>query len=236
MPSKKGTTKSTIVGDHLALRYYRLGVQLLERDIVSDEEFRRLAAELGLRAGADAWYKSIRLAKLFRGKSAELIELCRVRTNGQQISWTHLFELVQVPSATQREKRAARAARLKLSCLTLRAEIRKANKWTSKRPGAGRKRREPKNITEAVWRAQQKLSHLHFALECLQKIPDIHQSDDLSVKLGKTLKVLLSLKETLEQLFVHRADLAPARPKDSGGGLSESTGGRTPPPKNPRTP
>ena len=201
MPSKKGTTKSTIVGDHLALRYYRLGVQLLERDIVSDEEFRRLAAELGLRAGADAWYKSIRLAKLYRGNSAELIELCRVRTNGQQISWTHLLELVQVPSATQREKLAARAASQRLSCLTLRAEIRKAHKWTSKRPGAGRKRREPKDVTEAVWRAKSKISGARFAMECLQRTTEITDLDKLPRQLTKAIKVLSKLMMALESPF-----------------------------------
>lgn len=201
MASKKGTIDSMTPRGHLALRYYRLGLQLLQRDVVSGREFESLATELGLNASADAWYKSIRLAKFFKDQAVELEKLCRSRTDGRQITWTHLLELLQVRSATQREKLAARAARLKLSCLTLRAEIRRKNDWTSKRPGAGRKRREPKDISEAVWRAQLKLNGLKFALKSLQKMPETRQAVDVSMKLGKALRILLSLQESLEQPF-----------------------------------
>ena len=84
---------------------------------------------------------------------------------------------------------------------TLRAEIRSTNDWTSNRSGAGRKHREPKDITEAAWRAQLKISGLQFALECLQKMPEMRRSDDLTIKLRKALRVLLSLQESLEQRF-----------------------------------
>ena len=199
MPSKKGSTRSARLKDHLAIRYYRLGLQLLERDVVSGEEFERLAAELGLRAGADAWYKSIRLAKYFNGKSADLKKLCRLRTDGRQITWTHLLELLQIPSATQREKLAARAARLNLSCITLRAEIRRTNGWTSKRPGAGRKRREPRNEADAVWRANRKIERLKTTLEWLKT--NERRRFKLRNELSGAVIAIDGLQKSLKRLF-----------------------------------
>ena len=199
MASKKSTITSRTLRDHLALRYYRLGLQLLQRDVVSGIEFERLATKLGLKAGADAWYKSIRLAKFFKGQGVELERLCRSRADGHQITWTHLLELLQVRSATQRERLAAQAARLNLSCLTLRAEIRRTNDWTSKRPGAGRKRREPRSEADAAWRANRECDRLRTTLEWLKT--NNPRRSTLQKELSDAVTAIDDLKKSLRRLF-----------------------------------
>ncbi|WP_397570434.1 hypothetical protein [Schlesneria sp. T3-172] len=167
MAIKRKGIPSNTPGDHLAIRYFRLGSKLKRMDFVTENEFAGLAAEFRLLPTSATWYKSIQLATEFEEESPELLELCRMQVGGRHITLSHLDELIRLPNARQRKRFAAKTLRGNLSCLALRAEIRDTVHWTSKRSGAGRKRREPNSRAEAIWRVNREINQLKSTLEWL---------------------------------------------------------------------
>ena len=167
MAIKRKGIPSNSSANHLAIRYFQLGIKLKDMDFVTDNEFADLAVKFGLLPTSATWYKSIQLATEFEERGPELFELCRMQVGSRNITLSHLDELIRLANASQRKRFAAKAVRENLSCLALRAEIRDVVHWTSKRYGAGRKLREPNSHADAVWRANREIKRLKSTLEWL---------------------------------------------------------------------
>lgn len=166
--SPAGNRRSRPAAEHLALKYFRLGQELGRPNADRGPGFERLAAAHDLPATDNTWCKAIRLAARYRGKRQALEHLCRTRAGGGCIGWSHVIELMSVRDVRQRERLAAQVVRERLGAAALRQEIRHAVGRGSLRPDSGRKRREPRSLAEAIWRAQRDLDGLTFVIERLQ--------------------------------------------------------------------
>ncbi len=188
----------------LTLRYHRLGRALLRAGDVSGGEYQRLAGELGLRATLDSRYKSLRLVKVFAGRSglAELERLCRIASpTGRRIGWSHIIELMVVPKPGERSKLTRRAVAEGLDSRMLRQLIRQHLHRGSLRPRSGRPRRPPINAEHAAARLEQELAAVRSLICWLEKLSSSPRRNQLPHLLRKTNRRLDALEETLLGVF-----------------------------------
>jgi len=181
MSTKKEAPLLNKTGDHLALMYFQLGCRLLERRAklgkrVSDDKLRQIAKEVGLEIRSsrvqEIRYKSIEMSKVFEHDPSELTRLCLMRNDDDEevrLTLSHIIELMRLPNAQKRQRIAKFALQNKVSCLVLRAEIRRQLGWTGKRPGATP--RPPKSEAHAILRANRELQALEVILGQLIRKP-----------------------------------------------------------------
>ena len=168
MAIKRGAGRAKRRGDgHIALKYFAAGTQIIS-DGLTIQEFPRHAKRVGLRVTPEVYYKSRELAKLFAGDRSGLVRLCRWRKGHRRVSWTHLIELMAEPDPGRREEYAALAIREGLGATALREIVRGTGNLPNRRPGAGRKRREPRSKADGVWRANREIKRLKATLEWLK--------------------------------------------------------------------
>jgi hypothetical protein len=187
--------------DHQILRLLRFGSRLLHADhVIEDEEWEGLAAEYRMPATIDIRYKSVRVARMFEdknrpGHSTELEKLLSLPSKyGRRLGWSHLVELLQVPTAVKRQRFAKRVVKDGLRADALRQLIREQQgRRGSRRPRSGRPRREPLSVWHAIDTAQQDLAALTKTIQWLA-------GSDEWPKSGKMRKSLVEIQAQLESL------------------------------------
>jgi len=189
---------------HLALRYFRLGEDLIKKRV----DFERRAAQYGLEPSPATRYKSQQVARHFAGESgdysagrAELKELCKLRSSADDgIGWSHVIELLQVAEAERRRALVELTLKRGLDAAALRQVIRRHGQAPSLRAGGGRKRRQPRGLTDAVWRAKRDLESLRFTLSWLREHVRRPRQPSRGEALARALSRLEEIEATLRRV------------------------------------